>query len=96
LEPAADELDESPVKKLPEAAEAALPKSVAAPVLDADPCAPSASSASAGVDNVGSTSPMPKIADMATSNRIVLFMVTGAVDIKLFIGCETLWPITIS
>jgi hypothetical protein len=89
LEPAADELDESPVKKLPEAAEAALPKSVAAPVLDAD-CA------NAGVDNVGSTSPMPKIADMATSNRIVLFMVTGAVDIKLFIGCETLWPITIS
>jgi hypothetical protein len=89
LLPAADELDESPVKKLLEAAEAALPKSVDAPVLDAD-CA------SVGVDNVGSTSPMPKIADMATSNRIVLFMVTGSVDIKLFIGCVTLWSITIS
>jgi hypothetical protein len=68
--PAADELDESPVKKLPLAAEPALPKSVAAPVLDAD----WANADCNGIANADASAAAMATTDMTASNVMVLIV----------------------
>ncbi len=81
--PAAEELLDPPVRKLPAADEAAAPLSVAAPVLDADWA--NAGTAPAAAANA---------ADMTASIVIVLFIFVPFGQ-KLFIGCFTLFRIVI-
>jgi hypothetical protein len=80
--PAADELVDPPVKKLAEAEEPAEPRSVDAPVLDAD-CA------YAGAAKVDIANPVARIADMIANILVALFMVTLDYLRKLFNSCST-------
>jgi hypothetical protein len=83
--PAAEELDDSPVKKLAVAAEPALPKSVAAPVLAAD-------WANAACGMIATTTPATAntAADTAASIVILLFIVIKPENKIIYHLCSSL------